>query len=669
MKKTFTFLAALFIVVSGFAQSPEKMSYQAVIRDNSGDLVTNSGVGMQISIVQGSETGTAVYIETASPSTNVNGLVTYEIGTGTVVSGSFSAIDWSAGPYFIKTETDPAGGSSYSISGTSQLLSVPFALHAKTVEIDNVDDADANATNELQTMSISGTVLTLSDGGGSVTLPSSGGGGDNWGTQKVESNTTLSGEGTSANPLAVNGDLTDDQTLSVSGDQLTISEGNTVTLPAGGGEADNWGTQIVESNTTLTGEGTSANPLAVNGDLTDDQTLSVSGDQLTISEGNTVTLPASGGGATEIDDLSDAKSNGSSVFIGKKAGKSYTGSAGSNVTLGDNTLYFNTSGTNNTILGAGAGEQNKGSGNVFLGYRAGSNTSNESNKLFIENSADNIPLIGGDFSTNEVVINGELEVTETIKIAGGSPAAGKVLTSDASGNASWVNAVKSSKSTSSSVYIGQNAGAVSNSGAADNVIVGTDAGKGLTTGTNNIFIGHEAGKNTTTGSGNVIIGADNNYYNEDNYFAINNRTGGTPLIYGDFGNFNGAMGKVNIWGTLSAVDLLMFSGVQRRENSDKDMLAYIYGWINSDGTIMSESSSNGFSASKTATGKYNITFTDDAMFTPDSYKEYIVVVSRGSAGFVWADRHNSSFDVSTTDASGTLANRGFSFVVYKPKYH
>jgi len=99
------------------------------------------------------------------------------------------------------------------------------------------------------------------------------------------------------------------------------------------------------------------------------------------------------------------------------------------------------------------------------------------------------------------------------------------------------------------------------------------------------------------------------------------------------------------------------------------MLAYIYGWINSDGTIMPESSSNGFSASKTATGEYNITFTDDAMFTPDSYKEYIVVVSRGSAGFVWADRHNSSFDVSTTDASGTLANRGFSFVVYKPKYH
>lgn len=125
-----------------FAQSPNKMSYQAVIRNNSNVLVTSSTVGMRISILQTSPSGTAVYVETQSPTTNANGLVSIEIGGGTVVSGNFANINWANGPYFVKTETDPAGGTSYSITGTSQLLSVPYALHAKTVEIDNVQDGD-----------------------------------------------------------------------------------------------------------------------------------------------------------------------------------------------------------------------------------------------------------------------------------------------------------------------------------------------------------------------------------------------------------------------------------------------------------------------------------------------------------------------------------------------
>jgi len=106
------------------------MSYQAVIRNSSNALVTNSAVGMRISILQTSATGTAVYVETQTPTTNANGLASVEIGGGTVVSGNFTTIAWANGPYFVKTETDPAGGTSYSITGTSQLLSVPYALYA-----------------------------------------------------------------------------------------------------------------------------------------------------------------------------------------------------------------------------------------------------------------------------------------------------------------------------------------------------------------------------------------------------------------------------------------------------------------------------------------------------------------------------------------------------------
>ena len=134
MKKIIAICAALLMTASVFAQAHEKMSYQAVIRNNSNLLVANQAVGMQINVLQGSANGTAVYVETQSPTTNVSGLASLEIGAGTVVSGSFAAIDWATGPYFIKTETDPTGGASYSITGTSQLLSVPYALHAKTAE-------------------------------------------------------------------------------------------------------------------------------------------------------------------------------------------------------------------------------------------------------------------------------------------------------------------------------------------------------------------------------------------------------------------------------------------------------------------------------------------------------------------------------------------------------
>src|SRR5690606_14985144 len=134
MKKIITICAVLLMTASVFAQAPEKMSYQAVVRDGSNALVSSTAVGMRISILQGSASGTAVYVETQTPTSNANGLVSLEIGAGTVVSGTFNTIDWANGPYFIKTETDPTGGTSYTITSTSQLLSVPYALHAKTAE-------------------------------------------------------------------------------------------------------------------------------------------------------------------------------------------------------------------------------------------------------------------------------------------------------------------------------------------------------------------------------------------------------------------------------------------------------------------------------------------------------------------------------------------------------
>jgi len=128
MKKIYSLVVGLLLTASVWAQAPQKMSYQAVIRNSSNALITSTPVGMKISILQGSPTGTAVYVETQTPSTNANGLVSLQIGTGIVVTGTFATINWAAGPYFIKTQTDPTGGTAYTIAGTNELMSVPYAL-------------------------------------------------------------------------------------------------------------------------------------------------------------------------------------------------------------------------------------------------------------------------------------------------------------------------------------------------------------------------------------------------------------------------------------------------------------------------------------------------------------------------------------------------------------
>jgi hypothetical protein len=128
-------LATVFILQAVQAQAPQKMSYQAVLRNATNALLTNTAVGMKISVLQGTITGTVAYAETQTPSTNANGLVTLEIGTGTPITSTFASINWANGPFFIKTETDPAGGTNYTISGTSQLLSVPYALFSANAQV------------------------------------------------------------------------------------------------------------------------------------------------------------------------------------------------------------------------------------------------------------------------------------------------------------------------------------------------------------------------------------------------------------------------------------------------------------------------------------------------------------------------------------------------------
>jgi uncharacterized protein (TIGR02145 family) len=147
------------------------MSYQAIIRNGSGNLVANTAIGMRISILQGTVTGTAVYVETQTPTTTASGLISIEIAdpaTSTVVSGTFAGINWGADAHFLKVEMDLAGGTNYTITGTSQLLSVPYALNAKTAQtvtgLANGKLYLGNGTGAATQVSVSGDATMSNDG-------------------------------------------------------------------------------------------------------------------------------------------------------------------------------------------------------------------------------------------------------------------------------------------------------------------------------------------------------------------------------------------------------------------------------------------------------------------------------------------------------------------------
>jgi len=368
----------------------------------------------------------------------------------------------------------------------------------------------------------------------------------------------------------------------------------------------------------------------INGTLNVNGTLKITGGNpvngrilTTDDNGNASWQDAAVYGASELNDLTDAASSANSLYLGLNSGENqaddnYNTAVGqyslmnstngfSNTALGNNAMNSNTNGNNNTAIGISAlqyntnGNQNTtigsysllnnmGSYNTAIGYQAGQGTGAyntignvligyqagyyeiESGKLYIENSNSTSPLIGGDFNTDEVIINGTLAIT------GGSPAEGKVLVSDADGKASWediagaqnINGLEDGKTHSSSLYLGNQAGenddnksgntgigffSLYNNGIGmENTAVGTNSMGNSSSGNYNVAIGSTSlqtnlngSKNTVIGyragiaseirdiSGSVMIGYKAGYdETEDNKLYIENSDSATPLIGGDF---------------------------------------------------------------------------------------------------------------------------------------
>ena len=353
--KTLLLLTFFINLTSGYAQAPEKMSYQAVIRNTSNALLPNQPIGMRVSILQGSETGTEIYKEIYNPNpiTNSNGLITVEVGTGVPLKGTFASIDWSNGPYFIKTETDPVGGTNYTITGTSQLMSVPYALYAKSsgnIGWSLSGNSGTNpATNFIGTTDNKDLVFKRNN-----VISGRIGNNTSFGLSAFGLNTSTGSGNSAFGSFALYSNTSGSDNIAIGANSLiynTIGERNTST-----------GVQSMTKN--ISGNHNTAvgySSLRNNIEGSRNTAIGYSSLESSLASGNTAV-----GNLTLHNTTSGAD----------------------NTAIGDNTLYFNTIGSDNTAIGVGAlTTSSSGNNNIGIGKNAAVPNLNGSNQVRIGNKS------------------------------------------------------------------------------------------------------------------------------------------------------------------------------------------------------------------------------------------------------------------------------------------
>ena len=465
MKKLILSLVAIAtIALTSFGQAPEGFKYQAVVRDASSNILTNQAVGMRLTIQQGSVGGTTVYTETFAPTTNGYGLVNLEIGTGTT-SDDFSTIDWANGPFYIETAADITGGTAYSVMGTSQLMSVPYALYAKTsgsstpgpqgpAGADGVDGVDGSAGPQ----GIQGATGPQGNQGlQGVTGP-----------QGVAGPTGADGIDGAVGTTGPAGPAGNDgigiaQTISISGSDLTISGGNTIALPA---DAD-WtlnGSDIHNANSGNVGIGT-ATPQGdlevysqpANGAAALDQSQTVGG----WGAGSTTQWQSFTAGASGALTQVDLDVNSGLSGVGQNGViKIYEGNGIGGTLLSTENVFFAyvftfqqfpltvqpllTAGLQYTIEFSvptiNVGWVDLNINNPYAGGETNVAGWDYLFKTYVapeSPSASSLVVVGGNVGVGTSTPATKLDVAGAVKITDGTEGAGKVLTSDATGNASW----------------------------------------------------------------------------------------------------------------------------------------------------------------------------------------------------------------------------------------
>lgn len=371
MKKLFTLIA--FAAVCGLtAQNipPQAINFQGVAIDKNGipvpgmdelgNPIQNSGIKVRFSILEGTATGTSVYREVHETTTDEFGRFNVEIGRGSNQEGQFESIQWGSDRHFLKVEVDLNDpGTNYTLASVQEFLSVPYALYSKSSGSSS-DDMDKDDQNEIQTLTLSGDLLSISQGN-TVTLPA---------------------------------DL-DEQQLSISGGVISISNGNSITLPV---DSDNQILTISGNDLIISNGNTVALPVSP-----DNQSLSLSGNSLSISNGNSVTLPPNTDNQTlAISGNSVSISNGNSITLPSAPDNQTLTLSGSTLSITNgNSVVLPTDADNQSLSITSSGSSRT------LGITGGNSVS------FKVNDADSS-------ATNELQTLNKVGSTISLSIGGGS---------------------------------------------------------------------------------------------------------------------------------------------------------------------------------------------------------------------------------------------------------
>ena len=487
-KHLFTGLLLSFCFTIAAQTVPQGINYQAVARDNTGQVLADHNLLLQVSLMERGERQGA-YIEYHDVVTNNVGLFTLVVGEGMPMEKEFSAVDWSSGEVWIELSMDADGDGSFDLVHSSKLLSVPYALHAESAarlkgsdgeqragqeywaiygnknldpdihfmgngdsvdvvfrtdntermrisaigdvtmeeDLDVTDtveagffvgdgsgitnlppDEDDDPNNEIQTISLVGTMLTLSDGGGTVDLGDT----DVDPTNEIQTLTqtgntvVLSDGGGTITVDDGDSDPTNEiQTLSLAGDMLTLSDGGgTIVLPSGGGG----GSPTDElQDLSLAGDmlSLSNDPTPTPIDLspyldnTDAQMLGLSGFELSITGGNTITLPSGGGGGGSVWSLNgpDAYYSGGNVGIGTSTPKGSL-EIDANSSLSDPHMWLHENGNDYARLNF---DNNNGSNYWTLAAYVASNVKNDRFNIWNGATGDILSITGdGEMGLN-----------------------------------------------------------------------------------------------------------------------------------------------------------------------------------------------------------------------------------------------------------------------------
>ncbi|MCF6307013.1 MAG: tail fiber domain-containing protein [Flavobacteriaceae bacterium] len=550
MKKIFILLVLLSI--SGFAQN--NINYKALIKDGSGNVIANQSITVQFRILQG-VAQTNVYQETQTPTTDSNGIIILNIGTGTVNSGVYATIDWGSDDHYLNVQIDTSGGTTFTDMGTTQFMTVPYAIHSLTSssslsEINDLSDAksDDDGTNDGSSVFL-GINAGLNDdstdngnvGIGFETLMANTTG--NWntangyrslynnttgynnvatgfkslfnnteGVQNVgNGNITLFSNTTGSRNTAVGNNAlykniisNNNVALGFNAGYNTLGEGNTLLGFGAGYNETGSNTLYIENSdadadTALiygefgTDNSTTGNILRVNGEL-----------QLGNSLANRYAMPTADGTTNQI-----MQTDGSGIL-------SWV-----------DTSSFGVQQLNDLNDAKSDDDGSNDGSSVFLGINAGLNDDSTHNQNIgigldaLKNNTD------GDFNTALGYQSLLFNISGVANTAIGHQS---LLYNTATGNTAMGNA--------SMLY---------NVSGQQNVAIGDAALSQNTDGNNNTALGYSAGTNNIIGNGNIFLGSRSGFYETGSnklYIEDSNAGANSALIYGEFGTDNSTTGNI-----------------------------------------------------------------------------------------------------------------------------